>query len=69
KARTPPVSWRSNPQWTDKMVAYLSELPDFRRKLFSDSTGAARKESRWKVTAKDGKAQQYAVLADAIFAK
>lgn len=51
------------------MVTYLSEQPDFRRRLFSDSTGAAKQEGRRKVVAKDGKTQQYAVLAQSIFAK
>jgi hypothetical protein len=65
--RGPPLSWVKNPQWTDKLVAYLCEHPDFRKKLFSDSTAAAGREGRLKLTAKDGKAQQYAVLAAAIF--
>jgi hypothetical protein len=65
--KSPPVSWQKNPQWTNKLVAYLSKHPDFRRKLFSDSTTAAKQEGRMKLTAKDGKAQQYGVLAHAIF--
>ena len=37
-------------------------------KLFSDSTADATKEGHTKHTAKDGKIQQYAVLAKHIFA-
>ena len=40
----------------------------FHLKLFSDSTADATKEGHIKLTAKDGKAQQYAVLTKHIFA-
>ncbi|KAJ6540369.1 hypothetical protein B0H19DRAFT_864045, partial [Mycena capillaripes] len=61
------VNWAKNQQWTDQLVAYLSDNPDFRRKLFSDSTAAAKKEKRPKLVAKDGKVVQYGVLAKHIF--
>ncbi|KAJ7821039.1 hypothetical protein B0H13DRAFT_1921008 [Mycena leptocephala] len=66
KPRQQKVNWVNNPQWTDKLVAYLCEDPDF-HKLFSDSTAKAKKEKRTKLVAKDGKAVQYAALAKAIF--
>lgn len=49
------------------MMTYLSEHPAFRLGLFGDATKDATKEKRRKVTAKDGKAQQYGVLAKAVF--
>ncbi|KAJ7187546.1 hypothetical protein GGX14DRAFT_306442, partial [Mycena pura] len=52
---------------TDMLVEYLSENPEFRIKLFSDSTAEAKKEDRKKQVAKDGKAVQCAVLAKYIF--
>ncbi|KAJ6548524.1 hypothetical protein B0H19DRAFT_1074377 [Mycena capillaripes] len=61
------VNWAKNRQWTDSLVTYLSDNPDFRRKLFSDSTAEAKKEQRLKLVAKDGKSAQYAVLAKFIF--
>ncbi|KAJ7251956.1 hypothetical protein C8J57DRAFT_1077703 [Mycena rebaudengoi] len=61
------VNWSKNTHWTDMLITYLSENPVFRRKLFSDSTAEARKRGEAKVVAKDGKPQQYAVLAKVIF--
>jgi hypothetical protein len=65
--KSSPVSWVKNSQWTDKLVAYLCKYPDFCQKLFSDSTGAAKQEGCMKMTAKDREAQQYGVLAYAMF--
>ena len=67
KPRAPEIRWASNPQWTQQMVLYLTEHPAFRIGLFGDSTMVAAQEKRRKVTAKDGKAQQYGVLAKDIF--
>ncbi|KAJ7659684.1 hypothetical protein DFH06DRAFT_989406, partial [Mycena polygramma] len=61
------VNWKGNDQWTDMAVGYLLDNPEFRRKLFSDSTAEAKKEQRKKSVAKDGKAVQYAELAKFIF--
>ncbi|KAJ7836701.1 hypothetical protein B0H14DRAFT_2589599 [Mycena olivaceomarginata] len=61
------VNWVKNLQWTHSLVAYLCAHPDVRRKLFSDSTAEAKKEKRKKDVAKDGKAVQHGVLAQAIF--
>jgi len=47
---------------------YLGNHVAFCLKLFSDSTADATKEGNVKHTAKDGKVQQYAVLAKHIFA-
>jgi hypothetical protein len=66
--RQPAIEWAKNLVWTDSLVAYLSENPTFRIKLFSDSTAAAKKAGRDKLTAKDGRPQQWATLAVAIFA-
>ncbi|KAJ7315805.1 hypothetical protein DFH08DRAFT_820378 [Mycena albidolilacea] len=61
------VNWVKNPQWTHSLVAYLCAHPDVWRKLFSDSTAEAKKEKRKKDVAKDSKAIQHGVLAQAIF--
>ncbi|KAJ7762087.1 hypothetical protein B0H16DRAFT_1219621, partial [Mycena metata] len=52
---------------TDHLVEYLTDNPEFRRKLFSDSTAEAKKDGRTKATAKDGKSAQYGDLAKDIF--
>ena len=49
------------------MVLYLTEHPAFHIGLFGYSTMVAAQEKRRKVTAKDGKAQQYGVLVKDIF--
>jgi hypothetical protein len=66
--RSPDIQWAKNPDWTYTLIAYLGDHITFRLKLFSDSTADATKEGRAKLTAKDGKNQQYAVLAKHIFA-
>ena len=66
--RAPDIQWAKNPDWTHTLITYLGDHVTFRLKLFSDSTADATKEGRIKLTAKDGKAQQYAVLAKHIFA-
>ncbi|KAK7022515.1 hypothetical protein R3P38DRAFT_2532783 [Favolaschia claudopus] len=63
------VNWMKSPHWTHSMATYLTENPDFRRKLFSDSTAAAKKEGRQKKVAKDGKPVQCGTLAKHIFEK
>ena len=64
----PDIQWTKNPDWTYTLIAYLGDHVSFRLKLFSDSTADATKEGRPKLMAKDGKIQQYAVLAKHIFA-
>ena len=66
--RAPDIQWSKNPDWTYDLIAYLGDHVSFRLKLFSDSTADATREGRTKHTAKDGKIQQYAVLAKHIFA-
>lgn len=66
--RAPDIQWAKNPDWTFTLIEYLGDHVAFRLKLFSDSTADATKEGRPKHTAKDGKVQQYAVLAKHIFA-
>ena len=66
--RAPDIQWAKNPDWTHSLIEYLGNHVAFRLKLFSDSTADAVREGRAKHTAKDGKAQQYAVLAKHIFA-
>jgi hypothetical protein len=61
------IQWAKHPEWTDDLVGYLSENVNFHIKLFSDSSANAAKEGRAKLTAKDGKSQQYEVLAKHIF--
>ena len=66
--RSPDIQWAKNPDWTYTLISYLGDHVSFCLKLFSDSTADATKEGRAKHTAKDGKIQQYAVLAKHIFA-
>ena len=66
--RSPDIQWEKNPDWTFTLISYLGNHVSFRLKLFSDSTADATKEGRMKHTAKDGKIQQYAILAKHIFA-
>ncbi|KAJ7814194.1 hypothetical protein B0H14DRAFT_2376127, partial [Mycena olivaceomarginata] len=61
------VNWVKNPHWTSAATAYLAEHPDFRRKLFSDSTADAARDGRKKQVAKQGKQQQWHELAEHIF--
>ena len=65
--RSPDIQWAKNPDWAYTLNAYLGDHVAFRLKLFSDSTADATREGRVKHTAKDGKVQQYAVLAKHIF--
>jgi hypothetical protein len=68
RKRAPEIQWSKNPQWTYALIEYLGDHVVFRLKLFSDSTADATREGRLKHTAKDGKAQQHAVLAQHVFA-
>jgi hypothetical protein len=65
----PDIQWAKNPDWTYMytLIAYLSDHVAFRLKLFSDLTADATKEGRMKYMEKDGRAQEYAVLAKHIF--
>ncbi|KAF8164706.1 hypothetical protein B0H34DRAFT_686254 [Crassisporium funariophilum] len=65
--RVPNIKWVKSPDWTWALITYLTDHPAFRKKLFSDSTADANKEGRNKAVGKDGKPQQYAVLAKHIF--
>ncbi|RDB30745.1 hypothetical protein Hypma_005994 [Hypsizygus marmoreus] len=58
------IEWVKNPDWTWSLITHH---PTFHIKLFSDLTQDANKEGRNKAVAKDGKLQQYAVLAKHIF--
>ncbi|KAJ3506173.1 hypothetical protein NLJ89_g7015 [Agrocybe chaxingu] len=66
-ARAPNIEWVKNPDWTWALIAYLTDHVIFRTKLFSDSTADAAREGRNKAVTKDGKSQQYGVLAKHIF--
>ncbi|KAJ6471178.1 hypothetical protein DFH09DRAFT_1220511 [Mycena vulgaris] len=61
------VNWIQNPSWTEALITYLCEHPEFRIKLFSDSTAEAKQQGRPKLVGKDGRPQQYTVLAAYIF--
>ncbi|KIJ28341.1 hypothetical protein M422DRAFT_140817, partial [Sphaerobolus stellatus SS14] len=54
---------------TYKIIEYLTDNIDFRRKLFSDSTRDAKGAGRRKQQAKDQKVQMHATLASYVFAK
>ena len=64
----PDIQWAKIPDLTFTLIAYLGNHVTFCLKLFSDLTAGATKEGHIKHTAKDGKVQQYAVLAKHIFA-
>ena len=64
---SPDIQWAKNSDWTFTLISYLGNHVSFCLKLFSDSTADATKEGRMKHTAKDGKIQQYAILAKHIF--
>ena len=66
--RAPDIQWAKSPDWTHTLISYLGDHVSFRLKLFSDLTADATKEGRIKHMAKDGKNQQYAILAKHIFA-
>ncbi|KAG6838984.1 hypothetical protein C0991_006796 [Blastosporella zonata] len=66
--RVPNIEWMKNPDWTWSLIAYLTDHLVFRLKLFSDSTVDATKEGRSKAVGKDGRPQQYATLAQHVFA-
>lgn len=61
------LRWDDNPAWTFKIIEYLTDNPDFRRKLFSDSTREAKGERRKKQQGKDQKVQMHATLAAYVF--
>jgi hypothetical protein len=65
--RSPEIQWAKNPDWTFALIEFLGDNVGFRLKLFSDSTADAVREGRPKLTAKDSKGQQYAVLAKHVF--
>jgi len=43
------LDWEGNTPWTNRLVAYLKENDEFRRRFFSDSVEVARAENRLKV--------------------
>ncbi|KAF8888949.1 hypothetical protein CPB84DRAFT_1625941, partial [Gymnopilus junonius] len=65
--KAPNIKWVKNPDWTWKLITYLMDHPKFHLKLFLNSTAKAKKEGQNKAVAKDGKLQQYIVLAKLIF--
>ncbi|KAF8511376.1 hypothetical protein JB92DRAFT_2725884 [Gautieria morchelliformis] len=40
------IPWAKNPDWTWRLIDYLEQNPDFRRKLFSDATKDATADQR-----------------------
>lgn len=65
--REPNLEWVKNVDWTWSIITYLTNHPMFHIKLYLDSTADASKNGQPHVIAKDGKQQQYAVLAKHIF--
>jgi hypothetical protein len=60
-------TWAKNPDWTFTLIEYLGDNVGFCLKLFSDSTADTARENWPKLTAKESKSQQYAILAKHIF--
>ena len=52
-ARQNPILWNSNKHWTHRAIEFLLGNPNFRIKLFSDSTSKAKSVDRKKVQAKE----------------
>ncbi|KAF7366981.1 hypothetical protein MSAN_00956800 [Mycena sanguinolenta] len=69
KERAAIIPWGENPLWISTAVEYLTNNPEFRLRLFSDSTEEATKEGRKKQQGKESKINLYGTLADAIFQK
>lgn len=44
------IKWKTNPRWTDRLVAELTEDVDLRHRLFSDSVSQAKDKGREPVT-------------------
>ncbi|KAF8343046.1 uncharacterized protein EI90DRAFT_823622 [Cantharellus anzutake] len=65
--RPPKIQWDFNERWTDRLIEYLSNNPDVRLKMFSDSVKDARKESRKKVVGSKLKVEYYRQIARAVF--
>jgi hypothetical protein len=63
----PEIQWTKNPDWIFTLIEYLGDNVGFCLKLFSDSTADAVRENQPKLTAKESKSQQYAILANHIF--
>jgi hypothetical protein len=63
----PEIQWAKNPDWTFTLIEYLGDNVGFYLKLFSDSTADTARENQPKLTAKESKSQQYAILAKHIF--
>ncbi|KAF8336303.1 uncharacterized protein EI90DRAFT_156889 [Cantharellus anzutake] len=63
----PKIQWDFNERWTDRLIEYLSNNPDVRLKMFSDSVKDARKESGKKVVGSKPKVEYYRQIAQAVF--
>ncbi|KIJ30952.1 hypothetical protein M422DRAFT_92853, partial [Sphaerobolus stellatus SS14] len=63
------ILWDSNSAWTLSVIEYLTDNPNFRCKLFSDSTREAKESGQKKNQDKDGKSQMHLVLAAEVFGK
>jgi hypothetical protein len=63
----PNIQWAKNPDWTFTLIEYLGDNVGFHLKLFSDSIADTARENWPKMTAKESKSQQYAILAKHIF--
>lgn len=63
----PRIYWDKDTSRTERLLDWLTNNPDDRHKLFSDSTQVANEEGRPKKKAKTSKAQYYAKMAHAVF--
>lgn len=67
KERANSIPWADNPAWISKAVDHLASTPEFRIKLFSDSTEDASTEGRKKLQGKESKINMFSKLAEVIF--
>ncbi|KAF8573146.1 hypothetical protein K439DRAFT_1421459 [Ramaria rubella] len=67
RRRAVEIPWAKNEDWTYRLVDYLEQNPDFRRKLFSDTTKDANAKKRPKNQGKNQKTVSYGILAAWVF--
>lgn len=68
KKRAKEIPWAKDQSLTDSLIEYFVDRPEFRRKYFSDSAEAAKKEDRIKRTGHASKMVMNLEIATALFA-
>ncbi|KAH9907673.1 uncharacterized protein B0H18DRAFT_828779, partial [Fomitopsis serialis] len=63
------ISWDKNPAWIHTAISFLTQNPELRIKLFSDSTQKATKDGRKKIQGHVAKINWWAKVAEDIYAR